>query len=301
MFSCAVVPSIKMGLLGHPKALDVSGDGSTLRSHGSGDGRPLCSCRKKGNWKCDCDRLFSDPDARWGYDSYNKTKFFGHRLHAMVAKAGEVELPLHLMVEAANTPDVVMGVEATVRLFKLLREHLPEAAIDHAIFDAGYDAVAFHRLILALSARPVIALNEKNFAPADDIGRERDEQGWPLCPGGERMRFHGYNKAKGTTVFNCPAKRPGRVAGHQCFRTDITRCPKRSLCSPDSTMAPLLSLRTDDDPRLNPAVPRGSEQYVEAMNKRTSCERFNALVKGAGGLGQRPTRRRHIFLLMGLC
>ena len=301
LFTCAVVPSVEMGLLGNPAALDVSGDGSTLRSHGSGNGRPLCQCRKEGDWKCDCDRLFSDPDGRWGYDSYNKVYFFGHRLHAMVAKDGAVELPIHLMIEAANTPDVVMGVEAATRLDKLLRKHLPEAAIDHAIFDAGYDAVEFHRLILALSARPVIALNEKNFAPADDIGQARDEQGWPVCPGGELMRFHGYNKRTGVSVFNCPAKRPCRIAGHQSFRADIIRCPNRCLCSPESTMAPLLYLRTVDDPRLNPAVPRGTEQYRLAMNKRTSTERFNSFVKEAGGLGRRPSRRRHIFLIMTLC
>jgi hypothetical protein len=300
LFRCAVVPSAELDLLGDLSAIDVAGDGSALESHANGDGRALCTCRKEGKGKCECDRSYSDPEARWGYDCYHERFFFGYRLHALVAKHGEVELPLHLMVESANTPDVLMGIEALSRLSKLLGLHLPGAKLDHGIFDAGYDAIAFHRLVLALSARPVIALNERNFKPQDDHGQKRDERGVPLCRGGVPMRFHCYNKEKKTSVFYCPAKPPGRTDGKSCFKVKLDRCPLGVLCDPESKMGPLVSLRAEEDPRLNPCVPRGSEEWKEIYNQRTCTERFNSFVKEAGGLGDAPYRRQHLFLFVML-
>lgn len=301
LFKCAVVPSVEMGLLGHLGALDVAGDGTTLPSNASGNGKLLCKCREQGEYRCKCYRSISDPDGNWGYDSYRKVYYFGYRLHALVAKHGEVELPLHLMIEAANTPDVVMGVEAATRLWKLMRTFLPSASINYAIFDKGYDAIAFHRLILELGAKPIISLIERNFKPGDAQGIKRDEQGRPLCPGGQPMRMHTYNKRKKTVVFNCPVKRPGRRNRKLYIKAHPEECPLGRLCEPESKMGPLVYLRAEDDPRLNPVVPRGSDEYKRASAMRTCTERFNSFSKEAGGMGDSPYRHRHIFLLMILC
>jgi hypothetical protein len=301
LFTCAVVPSAHKGLLGDLSDIDVAGDGSAIPGNASGNGQPLCQCRKEGNYRCDCERSFSDPDAAWGWDSYHKVYFFGYRLHAMVTKQGKVELPLHVMLKSGNTPDVVMGIESMARLHKLFSQYLPEVSFDHAIFDKGYDAIEFHRLILKLAAKPVISLNEANFKPADALGIKRDEQGHPLCPGGIPMRFHGFNKIKKTAVFNCPAKRPGRRDGKLYIKVHPEECPLGQLCEPESKMGPLVYLRPEDDPRLNPAVPRDSQEYKQASAKRTCTERFNSFAKEAGGMGDRPYRRQHIFEFMMLC
>ena len=147
----------------------------------------------------------------------------------------------------------------------------------------------------------MIALNERTFKPRDDSGLARDEHGVPLCKGGVPMRFHGYNKRRKAGVWNCPAKTPGRTDGKECFKVRLERCPLGVLCEPGSVMGPLVSLRADEDPRLNPAVPRHSDEWKETYPKRTCTERFFSFTKEAGGQGARPYRRKHLFLLMALC
>lgn len=299
LWTCSVVPSARMGLLGDMQ-LDLAGDGSALESHACPRGKSTCPCRKDGVPRCACDRSYTDPDARWGYDSYRERWVFGHRLHAVVAKQGTVELPLHLMIAAANAPDVLMGVEAFARLSLLLKRHLPEATVRHIILDAGYDATAMHRFALQLGASPVIALNERNFKPADDHGLQRDAQGHPLCKAGLRMRLHGYDKATGKRIYNCPVRRPGRKGGKQHFIDHIEECPLGCLCDPDSVMGPIVHVAVNEDPRLDPPIPRGSDRYKLLYAKRTCTERFFSVVKEAGRLGKRPYRLQSLFLLAAL-
>jgi len=300
LFRCAVVPSAQLGLLGDLASLTVAGDGSPVESHADGSGRALCTCRRDGLEKCECERGYADPDARWGYDSHREKYVFGFRLHALVSNAAGVELPLHLLLDGANAADVVMAVEAITRLSKLLGEYLPEAEILNAVFDAGYDSTEFERLLVHLGARPFIPLNPRNAPPIDPIGVKRDEHGVPCCVGGASMRFHGCDREKGVCVFNCPAKRPTRKNGKQVFTWRPEQCPLGTPCDPASVMGPMVRLPVKEDPRLNPPVPRSSEEWKEIYQKRTCAERLFSFDKEAGGLGERPYRRRHLVLLSGL-
>jgi len=299
LLRCGLEQVAKAGLVGDIGHLNVAGDGSALESHANGRGHRLCTCHEDGEGRCDCDRTYSDPSARWGWDSYRERFYFGYRFHALVVRIGSIEVPLHIMLDGANTADVLMGITSLARLERQLRQCLPEAHIEHAIFDAGYDATAFHRFVAKIGAKPVIALNPKNFKPLDPDGIPRNDQGVPLCPGGAPMRRHGYSKKTFKCVYNCPAKRPGRENGRQIFKIRFERCPNASLCEPDTKMGPLVHLSLDDDPRLNPPVPRGSDRFLELYRKRTCTERHFSTAHGKG-LADSPYRRQHIFHVMAL-
>jgi hypothetical protein len=88
---CAVIPSAERGLLGDVARLILLGDGSSVVSGASPHGKRVCQCPRE--TKCDCERLFSDPTATWGWDSYRNQYFFGYRMHAIVA-AAQKDLPL---------------------------------------------------------------------------------------------------------------------------------------------------------------------------------------------------------------
>jgi len=66
---CVVDVSAKMGILGNVNDFSVAFDGSTFYSGASPYGIRVCDCRTKGIYNCECPRRFSDPDARWGWDS----------------------------------------------------------------------------------------------------------------------------------------------------------------------------------------------------------------------------------------
>ena len=63
LLRCAVVPSAERGMFGESPRLDVTMDGSVLPSHARMGGRRACDCRENGDLRCDCDRIFADPEA----------------------------------------------------------------------------------------------------------------------------------------------------------------------------------------------------------------------------------------------
>ena len=64
---CFVIPSAKLGLIDLDN-LSVAGDGTKISTFASPYGKKICSCRKP----CNHPRIFSDRDARWGWDSFHE-------------------------------------------------------------------------------------------------------------------------------------------------------------------------------------------------------------------------------------
>ncbi len=82
---CVVDQSAEMGILGNTSAVSVAFDGSPYYSGASHYGVKVCDCRSKGIYNCTCPRKYSDPDARWGWDSYREQWFFGDTLFNVTA------------------------------------------------------------------------------------------------------------------------------------------------------------------------------------------------------------------------
>lgn len=300
LMRCAVAPSAAAGLLGDLRRLVVSGDGTAIDSQANGWGQSECSCREQGQAQCTCPRLYSDPEATWGYDSARERYYFGYRLHAMVTRGIGDDLPLQILMAGANTPDVVLGVEAITRLSRRLEEADVGAEVFAAAYDKGYDAGPFYKLHQELEICPLIPLAQQIKTPSCAEGLPRNDQGTPLCPGGIPLRLHQRDMRKQELLYNCPVKRPGRTEGKLVFKTREEECPLGTLCEPESVMGPLVHIRLGKDPRMNLAIPRESPQFVELYKDRTATERYNSVLKSKGRMATGAYRRQHIAWTMAM-
>ena len=77
----------------------------------------------------------------------------------------------------------------------------------------------------------------------------------------------------------------------------VTECPHQVLCQPQTQMGPVVYIRTTEDPRLYPPIPRDSAPFKQLMAARTGCERSNSFKKVASRLGERPCRSAPQFLV----
>jgi len=107
---CAVLPSSKLGLLGNPNKLAVAGDGAPLLTGASPYGKRICDCRSKGIYRCNCKRVFTDPHANWGWDSYHEQRFYGHTLFSITSADSKKDLPLYLRLVQGSRNDSVTFV-----------------------------------------------------------------------------------------------------------------------------------------------------------------------------------------------
>jgi hypothetical protein len=79
-----VMPSLSMGILGDINKFNTVGDGTCMPTNASPHGKKVCNCKLKPGEHCDCPRLFSDPTASWGWDSYNENTIMA--IHSMALR-----------------------------------------------------------------------------------------------------------------------------------------------------------------------------------------------------------------------
>lgn len=291
----AVVPSARAGALGDLTQLTVACDTSILPTGAAFHGTKTCEHPRFE--RCDCGRVYSDPDATVGYDANGDRMYFGHRFAEVTCGTRQHDLPLAIELNTANVPDVIAGPLIFERLGKMLATNLPDAAVDVAVLDAGFDAEAVHAHLREMAIRPVIPL--KSAAPAHHPTRPDlvlSPRGVPLCAAGVEMAPAG-SAGPGTKMFTC-ALRVGRIAA----------CPLAPAgaadwhCRPDLKAGPSVAVRISDNPRLTPAIARNSDEFVRLYKTRTTSERSNSLKKVKFKLLSARRRRRSGWqiLLMGM-
>jgi len=296
---CAIIPSAKRGLLGDTDSITVSGDGSSLPTGASPNGKPSCKCSEEGIYNCKCPRYYSDSTADWGYDSYRECYYFGHRYYQHVVSTNGHDLPLHVSISRASETDYTLSMKDMDRLKKALRENGLEWKMDKGVYDAGHDSLGNYEHLMEAGITPIIALNPRTGSYPSPTGSAQkvDENGVPLCPAGVLMRRHTYIKKKHRIVYNCPVKRPSHRDGEHVWVAHTDECPHKTLCQPDSKMGPVVYVKSTDDPRLYPPVPRASTKHKRLMKLRSGCERSNSQKKEVYGLGDRPCRSDTHFLV----
>lgn len=303
LFTCGVLPSAKRGLLGDLQELVLCGDSAALPTGASPHGRPTCTCRAQGIFRCDHERFSRDPTATWGYDAYRDTSFFGHRSFQHCVVTAEHTLPLQGLLEPAHATDCTMGPTSLDRLLKTCTAHDLPVTVRAAVYDSGPHALGVYHLVQAKHIAPVIALHPRRGdhpAPTGTAAQVND-QGIPLCPAGLPMRRHSHDPQRSRLYSNCPAKRPTRRHGRVQWVPHQEECPRHVLCQPDTQMGPVVYVRTADDPRLSPPIPRDSAQFKALMDRRSGCERSNALKQVTYRLGERPCRSAtHFFVRLSL-
>lgn len=271
-----VKQSISLGLVN--QTVSISGDGTCIKTGASSFGVKTCECNKSGNYHCDCPRKFSDPNATWGWDSHKEQWFYGYTGYFISTynKVLKLDLPLYLRLVDAKRHDSISAVVALAEF----RDLYPYLNIDTFISDSASDNYATYELLNNWVINAVIALNSHNkgnfkYPPYLSI----DENGVPICPGGNKMIAHGFcGKDRCRLKWRCP-----RVLGK------VEACSACGNCS-KSAYGRVIYTKPSWDLRLFTKIPRGSERFKLKMNERTAAERVNNRILNNYGIENSKAR-----------
>lgn len=254
---CAVIPSSKLGLLGNPDNLAVSGDGSPLLTGASPNGKRLCKCHTQGIYHCKCKRSFTDPTANWGWDSYHDQWFYGHTLYSITSADSPNDLPIFLRLVQGSRHDSVTFVFSWVELLNLY----PEFKFSKALLDSAHDVYDIYRLLWENQTEPFIDLNGRNQGHSIYSGPLTvNASGVPICMANLPMRNWGFNNNRCRIKWRCPHYK------------DKSQCPKQQECSP-SSYGRVVYTKPNWDFRLFTSIPRGSKAWKTIYARRTTVER----------------------------
>ena len=287
----AVLPSVRLGLV-DPENLTLSGDGTAVLSHSSPYGRHLSSCGKCCPYRDGCGRHYSDPDASWGWDSDNKTWYFGHTLYMLCSRnnALKIELPLLIKFTDARRHDSKNFLYAIDDFGRNAFGISPK----NICLDSAHDNIPTYELLDRWDINALIDINGRakssENAPADITF---DKTGHPFCPAGHKMCPWGNDPIKDAHKYRCPLK---------CGRIDF--CPHAGKCSPGK-YGRTVYIKNHGDLRFQPQIPRDSEEYKIIYSERTACERVNDRVLNDYCLQHLKIRGRDHFsfwtMLIGIC
>ena len=282
-----VIPSIQEDLISDLENLVISGDGSILKTAASGVGKPTCSCRSEGVYKCDHDRCYTSPTAKWCFDHHRYCYIFGDRYYHLVVTQGGHDFPLLSHMPGGNESDYTLSLTSFDRFLKAARENGLDINVSAFCGDGHHDAQAHYQYFGEKEVIPIIPLStaSRNAYPHlhDDSDIRLDMDGAPLCPAGKPMRRHCYNKKRQKHIYNCPAKRNTHRNGKSLYVFHEEECPRRQDCDPKSSLGPYVTLSSTTDPRLFPPLPRSSQKFKDLMKQRSASERCN-FINDAYGL-----------------
>jgi hypothetical protein len=255
---CVVDQSAKMGILGDTKKFSIAVDGSCYNSGASHTGVKVCDCKSKGIYNCQCPRRYSDPDSRWGWDSYHEEYFFGDTLFSITASDSPYDLPVYLRIAQATRHDSILSIFALNEVRKLY----PDITFRHFIADGAMDNYPTYQLLHQWNMIPYIPLDSRTRM---DYKKPHpgilcfDDKGHPICLGGIPYVHIGYSYPKGIK--------------YRCW-FDCKGVDKPCKCS-SSNYGRTIYIKPDYDFRLFPPVPRNSESFKKKFKTRTSVERSN--------------------------
>ena len=282
-----VLRSNELGLLSSCEAIDLAGDGTKFKTGARSAGRKICNCHKRDIYRCDCQCLYTDRFASWGWDSYRECYVYGHAFYELTAASSPFDLPIFILPVQAKDHDSASGVKAIDRASKLY----PELLFASLIGDSAHDNYPTYDLLAARSITPFIALNERRAGHYQLDGHfTTDKSGVPVCPKGEAMILCGFCPDRCRLKWRCP-----RAAHH---------CAKPCQCSP-SAYGRVFYTKPADDPRLFTNPPRNSKAWKNAYKDRTSVERSHKRKKIDFHLEQARVRSRRQWavriFLMAVC
>jgi len=253
---CFVLLSAKLGII-DLENLSVAGDGTKIKTFASPYGRKICSCEGP----CNHSRIFSDRDARWGWDSFHEIWVYGYGIHALVEVKSELPLILPKLT-GANTHDGVVGLA-------LIREAIRQGyRIKYAIFDSAYDNYHFYRFLVDYCLiSPIIMLNER----CKGISYNKDlifftREGHPICLYGLPLANWGFCWDRGRNKWRCP------VTSLVQYKNDV--CPYRNICQRKvSDYGRVFYTYPKENYRYFTPISRDTDVWDELYAKRSGCER----------------------------
>lgn len=254
---CAVIPSSQLGLLGDTLNMTIAADGAPLETGARPYGTKICDCRERAIYRCNCPRIYTDPTANWGWDSYHQRWFYGHTLYCVTSADSQNDLPIQFLMPQASRFDGVSFVPAILQTI----DQYPHFGFSRVLLDSAHDAYAIYDLIHHLGIEPFIDLNNRSKGKSKYSGPLKiNPDGVPLCQAGLPMLNWGFNKQRCRIKWRCP-----------CYK-DLSKCPNGRTCS-SSPYGRVIYTKPIWDRRLFTTTPRGSREWKQVYAKRTSVER----------------------------
>jgi hypothetical protein len=124
-----------------------------------------------------------------------------------------------------------------------------------------------YRLLQKLGVEALIPLNERNIGNFTYKKFSINEQGTPICPAGETMIYDGNCYDRMRTKWRCPLKASKNF-------TEKNDCQQNNYCS-NSEYGRVVYTYQKDNPRMFGLIPRGTDQWLNKYDKRSSVERSN--------------------------
>ena len=290
-YRVAVLPSLHCGVI-PSDSLTVSGDGTAVHTHANPHGKhtkeQLASLSPEE--LSFAPRHYSDPDARWGWDSGLDQYYFGYTLFQLSCynPSLRTDVPLLLRFTSAKRHDSVCFLTA----FHEMEKHMPSLSVKNMCLDSAMDNMPTYRLLKKRGIRAFIDLNSKCGRPKIIPDTIRiDKNGTPLCNAGRPMVPYGQDRSTGYLMWRCP------------FGKDhVSKCPQN--CS-NAKYGRVIKTRPEWDIRLYTDVPRGTEAYRRIYSQRTATERINNRILNDYGLQRMRIHRKDHYsfyaTMIGIC
>jgi len=260
--------SAKMGILGDIQNMFISGDGTTIKTGANPLGVKDCNCKSKGIYKCDCPRRFSDPQARWGWDSYNEQYVYGHAIYSLTAADSHYDLPIYIRFAQCQRHDSTISVVALTEAFKMYQN-----TFSFSIFagDTAHDNYPFYYFLNFLDIAAVIPLNETNKGNLKfNTPFTINDDGSVSCSYG-KMVFWSFCKDRCRLKWRCHLYKFS-------YEERLILCKNAHICS-DSKYGRTIYTHPQWDYRLFTRIPCDSELWKQKMKRRTNSERCNKRMK----------------------
>lgn len=244
------------------KSLALAADGTPVYTGARERKTRTCNCREKGILKCNCNRIYKQPDCNIGWDSHRKRYYFGYDLYMLTASDSVNDLPVFPFLGPASRHDS----HGFLYNWYSMKQFLPEATVTKLLLDSAHDNMPMYDYCRENDITPFIDLNDKCGKPPiykEDFTINSD--GIPVCKAGFPMRRDGTEHDKGRTKFKCP-----KIS----FAGKEPKCTCETPCS-DAKYGRVIHLVMEDNPRLFNDPPRSSKEWKLEYNARTSAERCN--------------------------
>ena len=253
--------SVQAGLV-YLLDLSLAGDGTPVYTAARERKKRTCDCLEKGFRDCQCDRFYSQPDCNIGWDSHRECYYFGYDLYMMAASDSENDLPVFPFLGPASRHD---SIGFLYNWFSM-QQFLPQANVTKLLLDSAHDAMPYYEYCRDHGITPFIDLNaDRGRPPVYKNDFTINNEGVPICREGHVMRRDGTESAKGRTKYKCP-----KIS----FAGGNITCTCENPCS-NAKYGRTVHLVIKDNPRLFNDPPRGSREWKQEFNARTSAERCN--------------------------
>ena len=225
-------------------------------------------------------------------------EWFGYKLHLVVDVRHEVVLSYEVSSTTTGDNEVLPSL-VTEALDNLnghgaatddhggsedaaAHEAPPAPRIKTLAYDKAADDNATHALLAEHGIKPLIQIrslwsSEPERMLPGHVGRSNivyDEAGTVYCydktsdpPVRHRMAYIGYEPARGTVKYRCPAMHGG------------WSCPSLERCNAGKTYGKTVRVRCEDDLRRFPPIPRATKKFERLYKGRTAVERINGRLK----------------------